>query len=101
MITTFSFPTKIIFGAGALDSLSAAVLEINGKRPLLVTDKGVVASGIIAQVTARLQPAQIGYAIFDDVASNPVEDNVIAGVACYKNEGCDCLIAVGGGSPLD
>ncbi len=101
MITTFSFPTKIIFGAGALDSLSAAVLEINGKRPLLVTDKGVVASGIIAQVTARLQPAQIGYAIFDDVASNPVEDNVIAGVACYKNESCDCIIAIGGGSPLD
>ena len=100
-MTTFSFPTKIIFGPGALAQLSASVREINGKRPLLVTDKGVAASGIITQVTTQLQQAQIGYARFDDVASNPIEDNVIAGVACYKKENCDCIIAVGGGSPLD
>ncbi len=101
MISTFSFPTKIIFGAGALEHLSAAVHEINGKRPLLVTDKGVVASGIIEQVQAKLKQANLQYAIFDDVDSNPIEDNVIAGIASYKNEGCDCIIAIGGGSPLD
>ncbi len=101
MITTFSFPTKIIFGAGALQHLSAAVHEISGKRPLLVTDTGVIASGIIEQVVTQLKRAHLDYAIFDGVASNPVEDNVIAGVACYKKEDCDCLIAIGGGSPLD
>lgn len=101
MISTFSFPTKIVFGAGALDSLSAAVKEIGGKRPLLVTDKGLVASGIVAQVEEKFKQAHFNYAAFDEVASNPIEDNVIAGVACYKNEGCDCIVAVGGGSPLD
>ncbi len=101
MITTFSFPTKIIFGAGALEHLRAAVHEINGKRPLLVTDKGVVTSGIIEQVTAQLKRAQLDYAVFDGVASNPIEENVVAGVACYKKENCDCIIALGGGSPLD
>jgi alcohol dehydrogenase class IV len=101
MITTFSFPTKIIFGAGALEHLSAAMHEISGKRPLLVTDKGVVTSGILDQVATQLKAANLDYAVFDGVASNPIEDNVIAGVACYKKENCDCTIAVGGGSPLD
>ncbi len=101
MITTFSFPTKIIFGAGALEHLSEAVHEINGKRPLLVTDKGVAASGIIERVTAKLKEANLNYAIFDEVASNPIEDNVTTGVACYKRESCDSIVAIGGGSPLD
>ncbi|NUO79279.1 iron-containing alcohol dehydrogenase [candidate division KSB1 bacterium] len=101
MITTFSFPTKIIFGPGALDHLSAAVHEIGGKRPLLVTDKGVIASGIVEQIQTKLKQANLNSAIFDEVASNPVEANVAAGVACYKDATCDCLIAVGGGSPLD
>lgn len=101
MITTFSFPTKIIFGPGALEQLRAAVQEINGKRPLLVTDKGVVTSGILEQVTAQLQHASLNYGIFDGVASNPIEENVIAGVACYKKENADCVITLGGGSPLD
>lgn len=101
MISTFSFPTKVVFGAGAIAHIGPTVHEINGKRPLLVTDKGVVTSGIIEQVAAQLDRAQIDYAIFDGVASNPIEENVVAGVACYKKEGCACIIALGGGSPLD
>lgn len=101
MITTFSFPTKIIFGAGALAQLPATVHEINGKRPLLVTDKGVVTSGILEQVAAQLRQARFDYGVFDGVASNPIEENVVAGVASYKKENADCIIALGGGSPLD
>lgn len=101
MITTFSFPTKIIFGAGALAQLPATVHEINGKRPLLVTDKGVVTSGILELVAAQLRQARFDYGVFDGVASNPIEENVVAGVASYKKENADCIIALGGGSPLD
>ncbi len=101
MINVFSFPTKIIFGAGAIANLVAALREVGGKRPLLVTDKGLVASGLPTRVMELLKAGNYPAIIFDDVASNPVEDNVVAGVTRFKTEGCDCVIALGGGSPLD
>ncbi len=101
MITSFSFPTKIIFGPGAIANLPATLQEIGGARPLLVTDKGLVASGLLARVTGSLEPTRSTCHVFDEVLPNPIEDNVIAGVKRYTAEGCDCVIAVGGGSPLD
>ena len=101
MINTFSFPTKIIFGAGALAHLPAALGEIGGHRPLLVADKGLVAAGLLAPVRNLLKRSDCEPHVFDEVLSNPVEDNVIAGVRHYLAKGCDCVIALGGGSPLD
>src|SRR5262245_58132405 len=101
MVTTFSFPTKIIFGVGAVVQLPAALHETGGRQPLLVTDQGVVAGGLLARIADILSRASISYHVFDDVLSNPTEDNLKHGVARYKASGCDCVIALGGGSPLD
>ncbi|MGH7494659.1 MAG: iron-containing alcohol dehydrogenase [bacterium] len=101
MISTFSFPTKIVFGVGAVAHLPAALQELGCRKPLLVTDKGVVASGLLVRVTDVLVQAGISYDVFDDVLSNPTEENLINGVARYQAEGCESVIALGGGSPLD
>jgi alcohol dehydrogenase class IV len=101
MISIFSFPTKIVFGAGAVAQLPASLQEIGCRRPLLVTDKGVVANGLLARVTDALAKASVVYHLFDDVLSNPTEENVIGGVARYQAERCEGVIALGGGSPLD
>lgn len=101
MVTTFSFPTKIIFGPGAIAQLGAALTELGGIRPLVVTDKGIVASGIIKQVTVPLKKNGVEFSLFDNVTSNPGEENVWAGVAHFQEERCDSIIALGGGSPID
>lgn len=101
MVTTFSFPTKIIFGPGAIAQLGAALTELGGIRPLVVTDKGIVASGIIKQVTVPLKKNGVEFSLFDNVTSNPVEENVWSGVTHFREEKCDSIIALGGGSPID
>jgi len=101
MISTFSFPTKIIFGPGAVTNLPGAVQEVGGQRPLVVTDQGIANSGLLARVTSLLQEARVSHHIFDQVLSNPTERNVVAGVAAYRAAACDAIIALGGGSPLD
>ena len=93
----FSFPTQTVFGAGTLGQLPDLADEIGMKRPMIVTDPGLVQAGLIDQVTSTLPD----YAVFDGVAPNPTEDNVFEGVARYREERCDGIIGVGGGSSLD
>ncbi|MBC7541887.1 MAG: iron-containing alcohol dehydrogenase [Candidatus Sericytochromatia bacterium] len=96
MIATYSFPARIHFGAGALASLTAFAATY--RRPLIVTDKGLVATGLAEQVRAALGPAAV---MFDGVDPNPTEANIHAGVAAFREYGCDLIVGVGGGSPLD
>ncbi len=93
------YVTQIQFDHGAISTLKAECERVGIARPLIVTDKGVRAAGIVDKAIAALgaQPA----AIFDDVPSNPTEAAVQAGAAAYRAAGCDGLIAVGGGSAID
>ena len=68
---------------------------------LLVTDKGIRQAGLADAVTQRLEAAQIDYAIFDGVHGNPVEEDVFDGAEVFQKEGCDFVVGMGGGSPLD
>ena len=68
---------------------------------LLVTDKGIRQVGLANEVTQRLEAARIDYAIYDGVHGNPVEADVFDGVEVFQKEGCDFVIGMGGGSPLD
>ena len=96
-ITTFSFPTTILFGPGAIDRLPAELEKRNMKRPLLVTDAGLASTPLIARVRALVPHSPV----FSDVEPNPTEMNVLDGAAYYARHGCDSLIGVGGGSSLD
>ncbi len=97
MISTFSFPTTILFGGGVVTRLPEEMEKRKIKRPLLVTDRGLVKTGTFARVAA-LAP---GATVYSAVDPNPTERNVLEGVDFYWQHQCDAIIGIGGGSPLD
>ena len=101
MLVTWSFPTTIVFGAGAIKTLPDHVKRIGGQRPLVVCDPGVRKAGLVDRVTELLKAAGLDAHAFDGVDPNPVEKNITDGVAEYRDHRADCLVAVGGGAPLD
>src|SRR6266581_4935724 len=101
MLSRFSFPTSILFGAGALAELPAELARAGCRRPLIVGDAGLRAAGLLDRVTGTLAAAGVPLHVFEGVEPNPVTANVEAGAAAYRDGGCDGVVAVGGGSPLD
>lgn len=97
-MSRIAYLTTIDFGPGELKSLTGAVAELGLKRPLLVADQGVAAAGLVAKAAAFL-PA--GTPQFLDVPPNPTESAVKAALAAYRAGGCDGIVALGGGSPID
>ena len=100
-LCTWSFPTTVVFGAGAVRTVADHVKRVGAKRALLVCDAGVVKVGIAERVRGVLEDGGIATAVFSGVDPNPVEENVFAGVAAYRAHEASCVVAVGGGSPLD
>lgn len=98
---TWSFPTQIVFGNGALSTLATHVAKLGAKRALVVVDAGVVKAGIAEKVKVVLENGGIAASVFDKVDPNPVEKNIFDGVAAFKAHEADVVVAVGGGSPLD
>lgn len=97
----WNFPTRVITGAGRIAELPEACRTHGISRPLLVTDKGLAASDLIAGIVGRVRDAGIPIGVFSDVKSNPTEANLQAGVDAFKAGGHDGVVAVGGGSALD
>lgn len=92
---------EFIFGDGSLDLAGRYAENLGARRVLLVTDPGVEAAGWPEKVGAALDKAGIEYAQFMGVSSNPREEEVMAGADVYRNESCDAILSVGGGSPTD
>lgn len=88
------------FDFGAIKQLDASLEKLGVKRPMLVTDKGLVAAGAAARVKAVNEKFPF-VAVYDDTPSNPEEANVTAATEVYRANGCDGLVALGGGSPMD
>lgn len=101
MMQSFEFPTKITHGPGVLAGLAEELRALGVKRPLLVTDKGLVAAGVVNEVTGQLRRAGLDYVLFADVVPNPPIALVDGGTAVYRESDCDGLIGLGGGSPMD
>ena len=101
MVSTWAFPTKTIFGAGAIGQAPAVARDLGIKRPLIVTDPGIVKCGLLERLATPLKEAGIGWATFDRVEGNPPEASVFPGVEVYRHERCDGVIAMGGGSAID
>ena len=96
-IATFSFPTRVLYGPGAIDRVPEELANRKMSKPMLVTDGGLVNTPTIERLR-RLVPHAV---IFSAVDPNPTEKNVLDGIACYVENRCDSIIAVGGGSPID
>jgi alcohol dehydrogenase class IV len=103
-LATWSFPTTIVFGAGAVSVVADHAKRASGSRAaraLIVCDPGVVKAGIAGEVRKHLEKGGVPTAVFDGVDPNPVEKNIVDGVAAYVAHGATVVVGVGGGSPLD
>ncbi len=96
-LSNFSFPTAILFGAGAASRLPEELRKRGISRPLLVTDVGLARTPVFERVAGLASSA----VVFSNVEPNPTEQNVLDGVACYHQNRCNGIIGLGGGSPID
>ena len=96
--TNWNYPTAIRFGNGRVAELKDACAELGVKRPLLVTDPGILSVGTLVSDAA----ASCGDCpVYSDVQGNPTEANVMGGVEAFRANDCDGVIAFGGGSAMD
>ena len=95
-----SYLNTVRLDYGALAGLPEDLAACGIRKPLIVADKGVTAAGITQRVMDAM-PDAMAQILFDDVPTNPTEEATEAALAVYVREGCDGIIAVGGGSPMD
>jgi len=98
-LALINYITQIQIDFGAVQLLASECERIGIRRPLVVTDAGVRAAGVLDRVTAHLGGRE--FVVFDGTPSNPTERAMRAAVAMYMEHGCDGIVAVGGGSPID
>jgi alcohol dehydrogenase len=96
----FSAPV-VTFGLGALEMAGRDAASLAARRALVVSDAGVEAAGWTGRVVDSLRREGIETAVFLDVQPNPRDHEVEAGAERYRSSGCDIIVAVGGGSPMD
>jgi len=97
----WNYPTTVWAGEDRIKDLANACNKLNIKKPLLVTDSGLAQSGIVKNTLANLKENNIPVELYSNVVGNPTGTNVNEGVAFYKQNNCDGVIAFGGGSGLD
>ncbi len=100
MAREFIVPGQMISGSGALD-MAQETLGNLGKKAMIVTDKVMIDLGNCAKVENALKSQGVEYAIYSEIAGEPTDVMIEKGLALYKEEGCDFLVALGGGSPID
>jgi len=102
-LTSFSFPTRTLFGAGALRELPDHLHTLGITRPLVVTDGGLVQTDAFRLLVQALGPEgrDRSWFVFSGVHPNPIEEDVRLPAALFRDQGCDGVIAIGGGSALD
>jgi choline dehydrogenase len=96
-VRTVEVPTRIVHGPGAIARLGELVRELGVEHPFLVTDRGVVSAGLADKALESLGDAFV----FDGVRANPDVELVGEASELYREEGCDGLVALGGGSSMD
>lgn len=97
----FFMPTKVLFGAGQLQNLHFE--QMPGYKALVVTSNGQSTKkfGYLAATEKELELAGVEHVLFDEIRPNPTRKNVMDGAAKAKAEGCDFVVALGGGSVMD
>ena len=97
----FQIPTQIIYGKDSLSQLGDVASKLGITQVQIVTDSGLVNSGVVDQVQNQLNKAVIGYTVYDQVEANPTVQTIDLAAEQYQREECNGVIALGGGSPLD
>ncbi|MED0757020.1 iron-containing alcohol dehydrogenase [Aneurinibacillus thermoaerophilus] len=97
----FYMPAVNIMGIGAAKEIGERMKSYGKKKALIVTDAGLYQFGVADQMAAYVEEAGLQAAIFPGAEPNPTDKNVEAGLAMYREEHCDCIISLGGGSSHD
>ena len=96
----FIMPKQVFYGENALNDAADEICAL-GKKALIVTDPMMIKLGNTQPVEKIFNENGIEYVVFSDITGEPTDKMIEAGVYVFKNEECDFLIAVGGGSPID
>jgi alcohol dehydrogenase len=97
----FQTPGVVLFGAGAAGEAGVEAARVGARKCLVVTDENLVRLGHVETVASSLRQAGLPYVIHAGVNAEPSLDHIAAGLAVLRREGCDAVVAVGGGSPMD
>jgi alcohol dehydrogenase len=100
----FYQPTKVLFGAGRSGELGDSLRALDlGKKAAIVISNGrsTKENGSLEKVEKQLQSAEIGYVVFDKIQANPLASTIMEGAAFMKENGCEFIVALGGGSVMD
>jgi alcohol dehydrogenase class IV len=97
-VSTINYLTRVEFGEGEVARLPEFLAGLGIRRPLIATDKGLLASGLVQRVRKLVGEHAI---VFDETPANPTEEAVIAAHRLYTHAGCDGVVGLGGGSSLD
>src|SRR5688572_17340062 len=102
-LASFSFPTTALFGAGALAELPRRLASLKIRKPLVVTDPGLLSTEAFQLLTQTLGSKKQGkkWFLYFGVHANPIEQDVQDAAEAFCADDCDGIIGIGGGSPLD
>jgi alcohol dehydrogenase class IV len=101
MVATVTMPRLLHIGGGAIAEISTVLGRLGVTSPLIVTDGFMVSCGTLAKLTDELDRAALPWQVFSDTVPDPTDIVVEAGVTALKAGSYDCLVALGGGSPID
>ncbi|WP_346207195.1 iron-containing alcohol dehydrogenase [Caldifermentibacillus hisashii] len=92
---------EIIFGSNAISQVGEACLRLGAKKVLIVSDLGVANAGWLEKIIQICKDSHLPYATFTDITTNPKDTEVVKGVSVFRENECDAIIGIGGGSVLD
>ena len=98
-MAVIQYLSRIKFDFGAISALGEKITGLDLKRPLLITDRGVATAGILDRALAAARPHQPF--VYDATTENPTEESLLDCLSIWQGKGCDGVIALGGGSPID
>ncbi|MBW1892985.1 MAG: iron-containing alcohol dehydrogenase [Deltaproteobacteria bacterium] len=97
----YNYPTIILSGKGALEEFVTRLKSKSHKQALVVTDEILKSCGVLDQLTRLLKDRGISFSLFSETHPNPTEEDIEKCTAMFKENQCDSIIALGGGSPMD
>lgn len=97
----FELPTRILYEVKAAGRLPEILRSLGLEKPMVVSDPGVRRTGLLERLTGVLRTVGVPFDIFEDIEPNPKDYNVIRGADKARECGCDGIVAMGGGSPMD
>ncbi len=103
MINNFDFiiPTKIRYGRGVIQVLGEELRLLQAKKVILITQKGLIKTGLINKVSDLIMAAGLSFIVYDEIEANPKDYNVELAAETARKKSIDTVVAFGGGSPID